>query len=345
MFRNRQLSTRVSVLQEELDRSDVKHAKHKQDKRSAVHPPELSAGDTVLGEELKSKIEENARLHRQVFESVERHQQSENELQERVRQLSEELSRQQQLLTETEQQYLQQLDTVDTERTQAQVQLEQQEKQLKDAQQKVKTLQTQMRSVTGAGSASPDNSISEQTTTFNETRDTRPDSVGVAGLQQWRRATPEMAPLMVAVTRCLVSLSTHSRQRWAHSPQGDCHPLPHLSTKKADNLEDFTETLQRCANDITQLLPQQVHSLDEECRVSTCTEALGVRNRQLQMSLKTFTSSLSRLQTHISCLRAQSSSHGNQATQSMDKLLVMLVQAGADFHKAATGKNLPGHNR
>ena len=32
MFRNRQLSTRVSVLQEELDRSDVKHAKHKQDK-------------------------------------------------------------------------------------------------------------------------------------------------------------------------------------------------------------------------------------------------------------------------------------------------------------------------
>ena len=39
------------------------------------------------------------------------------------------------------------------------------------------------------------------------------------------------------------------------------------------------------------------------------------------------------------------SSHGNQATQSMDKLLVMLVQAGADFHKAATGKNLPGHNR
>ena len=54
----------------------------------------------------------------QVFESVERHQQSEYELQERVRQLSEELSRQQQLLTETEQQYLQQLDT---ERTQAQV--------------------------------------------------------------------------------------------------------------------------------------------------------------------------------------------------------------------------------
>jgi len=47
-------------------------------------------------------------------------------------------------------------------------------------------------------------------------------------------------------------------------------------------------------------------SLDEECRVSTCTEALGVRNRQLQTSLKTFTSSLSRLQTHISCLRAQS---------------------------------------
>ena len=57
----------------------------------------------------------------QVFESVERHQQSENELQERVRQLSEELSRQKQLLTATEQQYLQQLDTLDTERTQAEV--------------------------------------------------------------------------------------------------------------------------------------------------------------------------------------------------------------------------------
>ncbi|KAI0231603.1 Protein phosphatase 1 regulatory subunit 21 [Lamellibrachia satsuma] len=670
MFRNRQLSTRVSLLQEELDRSDFKHSKHKHDKRNAVvHEPELSAGDSVLGEELKSKIEENARLHRQVFESVERHQQSENELQERVRRLSEEVSKQKQLFSVSEQEHKEHLnklqsqkakmeltervvlnrlvdhvslnnlqekfqsayepnhstetalmliqndilmtldnkwgvllflldltaafDTVDhtlllacmrsvgvigvahkfesylTSRTQTvclgqtqsdpsellqgvpqgsvlgpvlftlytgpigqivrrhrldfhlfaddsqlyvsfkikdtsdemaalariqacigelkawmthhrlqlnddktevlvittpssaskhsltdvvigdsilqptavarnigvmfdselsmksqvsklcqvayfhlhrirsirdcltqhatellvhslvispldygngllygvpdqlldklqrvqnvaarivvrasrihlrdsplascPVQLQQQEKHLKEAQLKVNSLEAQLRSLPSSEPSrlQTNNSISVQETVFSDMKKQDNVVAGDVSWQQSREVTFEMETLIAALIHQLSNLYTYSKQRCTvHPPEIDCQPLGDVTTMDtANSLEEFALTLKSFVNHVTTLLPCQLLSIDDECRMSTCTESLETKNRQLQTSLKNFTSCLSNLETYISLLTAKSGTHGNQTTLSVDKLFEMLMQAGADFHNATT---------
>ncbi|GFN97039.1 protein phosphatase 1 regulatory subunit 21-like [Plakobranchus ocellatus] len=72
-FRNQQLSKRVVFLQEELDASEVNNKKKNKNKGSEPTTPDRggaahNGGLNVFNEELQSKIEENALLHKQLQE-------------------------------------------------------------------------------------------------------------------------------------------------------------------------------------------------------------------------------------------------------------------------------------
>ncbi|GIY88138.1 protein phosphatase 1 regulatory subunit 21 [Caerostris extrusa] len=65
-FRNVQLSKRVSVLQGELDAADS-NAKHSKSKHSPNISAPLSESYNILNMELQSRIEENEKLHQQIY--------------------------------------------------------------------------------------------------------------------------------------------------------------------------------------------------------------------------------------------------------------------------------------
>ncbi|GAB6024467.1 hypothetical protein CHUAL_009625 [Chamberlinius hualienensis] len=84
-FRNQQLARRVSILQEELNTSQLKS--HGKSKKSNGDAAQAQLANNILGEELQQKIEENARLHQQVYEVDFQHQKVIAQLEEKLREL------------------------------------------------------------------------------------------------------------------------------------------------------------------------------------------------------------------------------------------------------------------
>ncbi|EDO42479.1 predicted protein [Nematostella vectensis] len=94
-FRNDQLSKRVAVLQEELDESSGKNWKS-----WASSPSKPPVVNDVKDEELQFKIQENERLQRELSESTQQYRQQLVELQERLAKAERDSSNQQKIIDE-----------------------------------------------------------------------------------------------------------------------------------------------------------------------------------------------------------------------------------------------------
>ncbi|KAF8766586.1 Protein phosphatase 1 regulatory subunit 21 like protein [Argiope bruennichi] len=77
-FRNVQLAKRVSVLQGELDTADT--SKHSKTKHSQNSSAPLSESYNILNLELQSRIEENEKLHQQLYTAEMEQQKTVSEL-------------------------------------------------------------------------------------------------------------------------------------------------------------------------------------------------------------------------------------------------------------------------
>ncbi|XP_070577411.1 protein phosphatase 1 regulatory subunit 21-like [Ptychodera flava] len=130
-FRNQQLTKRVDVLQSELDAHEQKGKRHKQ--RPVNEPHHHHVESNVIGEELTSKIRENERLHKQVYESSEEHRQIVIQLQERLRVLELENSQHQAVLESTQQKHKDLVDKLQQDKAMLEVKLQSQEKEARES--------------------------------------------------------------------------------------------------------------------------------------------------------------------------------------------------------------------
>ncbi|ESO98001.1 hypothetical protein LOTGIDRAFT_201851 [Lottia gigantea] len=111
-FRNQQLSKRVLLLQEELETAESNKKKHK-NKVNDVPNGESSRREAgIFNEELQNKIEENARLHKQVNESSTIYEEKVQKLEESLRNVELEHSQYNEVLNATKQQSKTQIDNL-----------------------------------------------------------------------------------------------------------------------------------------------------------------------------------------------------------------------------------------
>ncbi|XP_028393115.1 protein phosphatase 1 regulatory subunit 21-like [Dendronephthya gigantea] len=83
-FRNDQLSKRVGILQDELDNASTSTKNKSSKPANTKFASQQMVADDVAAEELQMKIEENARLQRELFESNQKHRASVLDLQEKL---------------------------------------------------------------------------------------------------------------------------------------------------------------------------------------------------------------------------------------------------------------------
>ncbi|KAK2153779.1 hypothetical protein LSH36_286g01011 [Paralvinella palmiformis] len=137
MFRNQQLSSRVAVLQQELDESEAKSKKNKKQPQfhgvdANTHYPEFMSHSSVIGEELQNKIEENERLHKQVHEASLQYEQTVGQLQEKLMLLEAEMSHHQEALTTATETSRSQINKLQEDKAVLEAKLQKQEKEAKE---------------------------------------------------------------------------------------------------------------------------------------------------------------------------------------------------------------------
>ncbi|KAK6182799.1 hypothetical protein SNE40_010399 [Patella caerulea] len=125
-FRNQQLSRRVLLLQDELEQAESslgkKKNKHKTNDASTSDQVKLGSSG-VFNEELQSKIEENARLHKQVNETSETYEKKVQELENSLRTVELEHSQYNEVLNATKQQSKSQIEKLQEDKAMLEVKL------------------------------------------------------------------------------------------------------------------------------------------------------------------------------------------------------------------------------
>ncbi|XP_022101268.1 protein phosphatase 1 regulatory subunit 21-like [Acanthaster planci] len=134
-FRNQQLTKRVNVLQDELEAAEGKGKKNKS--READHGMSNRAAlPGVMNEELQSKIKENERLHKQVYETTQSHQQAMMQLQDKLSTLESLSSQHQNVLESSAKKHQETVERLQQEKAMLEVKLQAQEKEARESIQK-----------------------------------------------------------------------------------------------------------------------------------------------------------------------------------------------------------------
>ncbi|XP_074653061.1 protein phosphatase 1 regulatory subunit 21-like [Tubulanus polymorphus] len=157
-FRNQQLSKRVLVLQDELEESQSKGKKGKH-KNSDPPPMGFPADTSVIGQELQSKIEENARLHKQVYESDQEYKQVVDELRDRQSILERETSTHQEVIRSMVEKHKSTVDKLQEEKAMLEVKYQAQDKEVREcklraelAEQRLEQVQRELQTKLGVAS-------------------------------------------------------------------------------------------------------------------------------------------------------------------------------------------------
>lgn len=130
-FRNLQLTKRVSILQSDLEGIDA-NPKHSKAKHPNNHSAPLPDSYGVLNLELQSRIEENEKLHKQLYTIDLDHRKEITELTSTVEKLQSDLTEQERLLNSRIQEQDASIHTLQKEKIKLQVSLKNFEKELKD---------------------------------------------------------------------------------------------------------------------------------------------------------------------------------------------------------------------
>lgn len=141
-FRNNQLSSRVASLQHELE--EVRSYSKKNKKISAQAVPDSHVNANIIDEELRSKIDENARLHKQVYEADQEHRNEVMQLLERLAVLESEASQHEALMNSVIKENREQINKLQEEKALLEIKIQHQEKDTKEAVHRALDLEEQL---------------------------------------------------------------------------------------------------------------------------------------------------------------------------------------------------------
>lgn len=142
-FRNNQLSSRVASLQQELEETRVHGKKHKKSSaQAALHDSRVNS--SIVDEELRNKIEENALLHKQVYEADQEHRTEVLQLQERLSVLEREASQHETLMSSVLKENRDQITKLQEDKAVLEIKIHEQEKETKEAIKQASCLEEQL---------------------------------------------------------------------------------------------------------------------------------------------------------------------------------------------------------
>ncbi|XP_013411783.1 protein phosphatase 1 regulatory subunit 21 [Lingula anatina] len=347
VFRNQQLTKRVEILQSELVDAEAKDkkSKNKHNDVSLSTSPRSSA----IGEELKQKIEENERLHKQVYNSDLEYKQKVADLQDRLTMLEQESAQHQQVLQTTQQNSKVQLEKLQNEKAMLEIKLHEQEKLSKEAKLRAQTAEQQLKMI----QTDLTSKLTQATKTirdklpFNDTkfRDLNALNVPTHDRKHQLKAKElcgQATNLVQDLVQGLANYYTYVEQRTKIYPaDGQIEPYSEVNKKFCQYLhenmqylrpveqsfrafynslkEDALTTLetamglQEFAHHFTnfvaysnKIMPYQLLSLEEECSLSSCPEALAAKNKELYSVVQKLSAVLNKIQTYVAVIAQQS---------------------------------------
>ncbi|XP_075811283.1 protein phosphatase 1 regulatory subunit 21 [Microtus pennsylvanicus] len=169
-FRNLQLAKRVELLQDELALSEPRGKKNK---KSGESSSQLSQEQkSVFDEDLQKKIEENERLHIQVFEADEHHKHVEAELRSRLAALETEAAQHQAVIDGLTQKYMETIERLQNDKAKLEVKSQTLEKEAKECRLRTEECQLQLKNLHEdlSGRLEESLSIINEKVPFNDTK-------------------------------------------------------------------------------------------------------------------------------------------------------------------------------
>jgi len=384
-FRNKQLTSRVEVLQVELENVGIKTKKSKglnlfkssNANANRFAPPEPVDGTDVLGEELQNKIQENAMLHTRLNESEGQYNEELSQLQSRLSEFESAAGQHATVLQTTRAQSRQQLDRLTEDKAVLEAKLQKHEKESREfllraetAEECLRVAQTDLK-----GRLTTATTVMQDKLPFNDTSSRVLTALNVPTHDRQhqvrtRDIAGQAAVLIKQLTQALSNLHTYTEQRsqiypadqdqeplsdinrkfcqYLHENAAYLRPIDQAYKKFVEELNDdalttletavglrhFADTFKKYVAYASKLLPYHLMSIEEECSVSVCTQALEAKNLQVHCTLQRFHSMLVKVQSYVSLIAQQSDGDCDHPRSSQTKLFELLAKSAVDFHEA-----------
>ncbi|XP_052768340.1 protein phosphatase 1 regulatory subunit 21-like [Mya arenaria] len=371
-FRNQQLSTRCSLLQEELDALESKK-KHKNKDSPSHHPGPRSPG--IFNEELQNKIEENARLHKQVHDIELEYKSQLESLQQKLGQFERQCSEHELVLNSTVQKNQAHIDKLQEEKAMLEVKLQSMDADMRDFKTRTVKAESQLGSIESElkDKLNLANKIIADKLPFIDTRVRELNGLNLPTHDRRhqlrsRELVNQSATLLGEVIQALSNFYTYTEQRSQIYPaDGKAEPISpvnvqfckllheHLSylrpveqslkdflvtfkddalttLETATGLQAFAKNVKRMVAYMNKLLPYQLQSLEEECAVSSCTSMLHNKNMELHRSLKKLNAIFNKLDTVTSLLAAQSTKTCGHSPSNHPRMFALLCDDLVQLH-------------
>ncbi|XP_053375955.1 protein phosphatase 1 regulatory subunit 21-like isoform X1 [Mercenaria mercenaria] len=372
-FRNQQLSSRCSFLQDELEAADSKK-KHKHKESPSHHAAPVSPG--IFSEELQNKIEENARLHQQLSEGEAKYSAELDELKQKLKHFERQCDQHEAVLNATVQKNKTQIDKLQEEKAMLEVKLQTIETEIKNYKSRTEKAETLLGTV--------ENDLKDQLNLANKIIadklpfvDTKNPALNGLNLPthdrrhqlRSRELVNQSANLLGEVIQALSNFYTYTEQRSQIYPaDGKVEPispvniqfckllhenLSHLrpveqslkefltsfkedaltTLETATGLQPFARNVKKMVAYMNKILPYQLSSLEEECAVSSCTSMLESKNMELHRSLKKLNAVFNKLDTITSLLAAQSTKSCAHSPTNHPRMFSILCNYLTDLHE------------
>ncbi|KAL8589753.1 hypothetical protein ACOMHN_027261 [Nucella lapillus] len=246
-FRNQQLSKRVMVLQDELETMETQKKKNKHKGGEAPSLEKLQHSSTsVYGEELQSKIEENAKLHSMLQEVSTSYEHKIVDLEDRIKSSEQDRSQHEDVVTSLRQTSKTQIERLQQEKAMVEVRLQSQDNEIKDYRARAEVAEQNLNTVSEDLSSrlSSSNKIISDKLPFIDTKNRDLNGLNLPTHDRKhqlraRELIGQAANLVGELTQGLSNFFTYSEQRSRIYPaDGITEPLSPTNTKYCKYLHE-----------------------------------------------------------------------------------------------------------
>ncbi|KAL5009078.1 hypothetical protein ScPMuIL_014659 [Solemya velum] len=347
-FRNQQLSKRVLILQEEFEATQQSSNK-KKNKHNEHEVRMASVPSGIFSEELQGKIEENAKLHKQVYESGLEYETKMQELRHRLSKYEQESSQHQQVLSVTMQKNKSQIEKLQEEKAMLEVKLQTLESDVKNYRGRAEIAEEKLTFVQGnlEGQLDCANKIINDRLPFIDTKQRDLNSLNIPTYDRKHQLRTcelvgQAANLMSELVQALSNFYTYSEQRSRIYPaDGVNDPLSPINNQYCKYLHENVGHLRP----VEQSLKTFVETLNEDSltTLETATDLhlfakkfktmVAYMNKLLPYQLKSIEEECA-VGVICSLLGSQSSNFCCHPRSNHPRFFILLCRAMNDAHDA-----------
>ncbi|XP_014680218.1 PREDICTED: protein phosphatase 1 regulatory subunit 21-like isoform X2 [Priapulus caudatus] len=279
-----------------------------------------TTNNSVLSEELQSKIEENAQLHTELYEKEAVYKKTVMELRDRIANLEHHTAQHDSVVRTTDIKHRSLVDKLQQDKAILEVKLQKSEKETHHAKLEASTSEEQLRTVHGELSTSLQAAthIIQEKLPFNDSKVIELSAVNVMPynrLQQdkLQELVAQLASLVKEFSSTFSNYHTYTEQRCQIYPiDGSTEHMSNVNVQDtASGLKTFASSFHEYVTYHEKLLPYQLLSIEEESKASTCTKALKEKNSELHNAVAKLLTALTRVDSCLALL-------GHQSEQSCD---------------------------